>query len=109
MVGGRNTQIEVRFATKPEQARACAQELITQQPDVILASTTPAAIALQRETRTIPIIFVGVADPIGAGLITNLARPGANLSGLLSYEDTIRENGSRCSRKSRRTWTGLRW
>ena len=86
---GRNTQIEVRFATKPEQARACAQELITQQPDVILASTTPAAIALQRETRTIPIIFVGVADPIGAGLITNLARPGANLSGLLSYEDTI--------------------
>jgi putative tryptophan/tyrosine transport system substrate-binding protein len=85
---GRNAQIDVRFAT-PEQAHVRAQELVALQPDVILACTTPAALALQRASRTIPIIFVAVADPIGAGLVANLARPGANLTGALSYEDTI--------------------
>src|SRR6266481_4742947 len=86
---GRNAQIDVRFATNPEQVHVHAQELVALQPDVILACTTPAAIALQRESRTIPIIFVAVADPIDAGLVANLARPGGNLTGLLSYEDTI--------------------
>jgi putative ABC transport system substrate-binding protein len=85
---GRNAQIDVRFAT-PEQADVRAQELVALQPDVILACTTPAAVVLQRASRTIPIIFVAVADPIGAGLVANLARPGANLTGALSYEDTI--------------------
>jgi putative tryptophan/tyrosine transport system substrate-binding protein len=85
---GRNAQIDVRFAT-PEQAHVRAQELVALQPDVILACTTPAALALQRASRTIPIIFVAVADPIGAGLVANLARPGANLTGALSFEDTI--------------------
>jgi putative tryptophan/tyrosine transport system substrate-binding protein len=85
---GRNAQIDVHFAT-PEQAHVRAQELVALQPDVILACTTPAALALQRASRTIPIIFVAVADPIGAGLVANLARPGANLTGALSFEDTI--------------------
>jgi putative tryptophan/tyrosine transport system substrate-binding protein len=85
---GRNSQIDIRFAT-PEQAHVRAQELVALQPDVILARTTPAALALQRASRTIPTIFVSVADPIGAGLVASLARPGANLTGLLSYEDTI--------------------
>jgi len=68
---GRNAQIHIRFAT-PEQAQVLAQELIALQPDVILACTTPAALAVQRATRTIPITFVAVSDPIGAGLVTNL-------------------------------------
>jgi putative ABC transport system substrate-binding protein len=68
---GRNAQIDVRFAT-PEQAHARAQELVALQPDVILAGTTPAALAVQHASRTIPIIFVAVADPIGAGLVANL-------------------------------------
>lgn len=85
---GRNAQIDIRFAT-PEQAQVRAQELVALQPDVILACTTPAALAVQRATRTIPIIFVAVSDPIGAGLVANLARPGANLTGVLAFEDTI--------------------
>jgi len=68
---GRNTQIDIRFATS-EQAQVRAQELVALQPDVILACTTPAALAVQRATRTIPIVFVAVSDPIGAGLVTNL-------------------------------------
>ena len=85
---GRNAQIDVRIAT-PEQAHVRAEELVALQPDVILACTTPAALAVQRATRTIPIIFVAVSDPIGPGLVANLARPGANLTGVLSFEDTI--------------------
>jgi putative tryptophan/tyrosine transport system substrate-binding protein len=85
---GRNAQIDVRFAT-PEQAYPRAQELVALQPDVILACTPPAALAVQRASRTIPITFVAVSDPIGAGLVANLARPGANLTGVLSFEDTI--------------------
>ena len=83
---GRNARIHVRFVTTREQAHVRAQELVALQPDVIRACTTPAALALQRESRTIPIIFLAVADPIGAGVVANLARPGANLTGLLSYE-----------------------
>ena len=86
---GRNARFDVRFATSAEQIRALAQELIALQPDVILAGTTPPAIALQRESRTIPIVFAAVADPIGAGLVASLARPGGNLTGLLSFEDSL--------------------
>jgi putative ABC transport system substrate-binding protein len=75
MVGGRNAQIDVRFAT-PEQAHVLAQELVALQPDVILACTTPAALAVQRASWTIPIIFVAVSDPIRAGLVANLTQPG---------------------------------
>jgi putative ABC transport system substrate-binding protein len=86
---GRNVLIDVRFATSPEQLPVRARELVALKPDVILASTTVAAIALQRESRAIPIVFEAVSDPVGAGLVTNLARPGANITGLLTYEDTL--------------------
>jgi putative ABC transport system substrate-binding protein len=59
------------------------------QPDVILGHTPGATVALQRETRTIPIVFVNVSDPIGMGFITSLPRPGGNLTGVLHYEATI--------------------
>jgi putative tryptophan/tyrosine transport system substrate-binding protein len=60
-----------------------AKELVALQPDVILANSTPVTAALQRETRTIPIVFTGVtADPIGEGFVTSLARPGGNVTGL---------------------------
>ena len=58
-------------------------------PDVIFTSTTPAIKALQQETRTIPLIFVEVSDPTGAGVVASLARPGGNTTGLLFYEDSI--------------------
>jgi putative ABC transport system substrate-binding protein len=66
-----------------------ARELVARQPDVIFVYTTPLAAALQRESRTIPIVFAQVSDPVGSGLVTSLARPGGNLTGLLLYERGI--------------------
>jgi putative ABC transport system substrate-binding protein len=87
---GRNVRIDYRFAhANADQHQALAKELVAQQPDVILAHLTPVAAALQRETRTIPIVFVGVSDPVGSGFVASLARPGGNLTGLLLYEESI--------------------
>jgi putative ABC transport system substrate-binding protein len=61
--------------------RALAQELVGLQPDIILTDTTPATVALQRETRTIPIVFVGVADPVASGIVATLNQPGGNITG----------------------------
>jgi putative tryptophan/tyrosine transport system substrate-binding protein len=58
-----------------------AKELVELQPEVIFASTTPVTAALQRETRTIPIVFAGVTDPIGDGFVAGLPRPGGNITG----------------------------
>jgi putative ABC transport system substrate-binding protein len=87
---GRNVHFDVRFgASRPDSIQALAKELVALQPEVIVAHSTPVAAALQRETRTIPIVFVNVSDPIGAGYIANLARPGGNLTGVLHYEPGI--------------------
>ena len=89
---GRNLQIDYRYASaSPEKAQAYAKELVTLQPDVILAPSQVVAAVLQRETRVVPIVFVGVADPIGAGLIASLARPGGNLTGTLLNEPSVVE------------------
>src|SRR5258708_12271271 len=66
-----------------------AQELVALNPEVIFANTTPATKALQQETRTIPIIFVRVSDPRGAGVVASLGRPGGYITGFLFYEDSI--------------------
>ncbi len=86
---GRNLRIDYRFAPAGAQARLLARELIALQPDLILAQSTPATAAMQQETRTIPIVFAGVADPIGSGFAASLSRPGGNLTGLLQYEEGI--------------------
>jgi putative ABC transport system substrate-binding protein len=87
---GRNVRIDYRFAAaSADQFQPLAKQLVALQPDVILAHTTPVAAALQRESRVIPIVFVNVSDPIGAGFIASLARPGGNLTGLLHYEAGI--------------------
>ena len=87
---GRNVHIEHRFtAVRTERISALAKELIGLQPDVILAHSTACAAALQYETRTIPIVFVNVSDPIGLGLVASLARPGGNLTGVLHLEASI--------------------
>ena len=72
-----------------DQYQPLARGLVALQPDVIMAATTQPATALQRETRTIPIVFTNVSDPIGAGFVTSLARPGGNLTGVLLYEAGI--------------------
>jgi putative ABC transport system substrate-binding protein len=86
---GSNLRIDYRFAPAGAQARLLARELIALQPDVILTQSTPATAAMQQETRTIPIVFAGVADPIGSGFVASLSRPGGNLTGLLQYEEGI--------------------
>jgi ABC-type uncharacterized transport system substrate-binding protein len=84
---GRNVRIETRWgASDAERMRRDAAELVVLAPDVILASTTPAMSALQQATRTIPIVFSNIADPVGAGFVETLARPGGNATGFTVYE-----------------------
>ena len=85
----RNIHIDIRYARPIAQAPGLAKELVALQPDVILAQATPITAALQRETRTIPIVFVLVSDPIGSGFVASLARPGGNVTGLLNVEASI--------------------
>jgi putative ABC transport system substrate-binding protein len=86
---GRNVTIDYRFAPAGVEVRERAEELIALQPEVIVAHTTPVATALRGKTRSIPIVFVNVSDPIGAGLVDSFARPGGNVTGLLQYEAGI--------------------
>jgi putative ABC transport system substrate-binding protein len=84
---GHQVHIDARFAAgNPEQYSVIAKELVASQPDVIVAHTTLVTAALQRQTHAIPIVFVNVSDPIGAGFVVSLARPGGNLTGVLLYE-----------------------
>ncbi len=86
----RDIHIDARFAAgMADQYPVLAKELAALQPDVILSESTPAAVALQQETRAIPIVFVGVSDPLGAGLVASLARPGGNITGMMQYESGI--------------------
>ena len=83
-IDGRNLQIEYRWETG--DIRKAAMELVALSPDVILASTTPALVALQPATRTVPIVFAQVADPVSAGFVASMAQPGANITGFTNIE-----------------------
>jgi putative ABC transport system substrate-binding protein len=84
---GRNMQADYRWnAGDPNRARRNANELIALAPQVIVANGSPATAAVQAATTTIPIVFVGVIDPVGAGFVEGLARPGSNITGFLLYE-----------------------
>jgi len=87
---GRNVRMDLLwYGDDFNRIRAVAQELVGLQPDIILASSTPAAIALQRETRTIPIVFAYVADPVPSGLVPRLDRPGGNVTGFGGTEASL--------------------
>jgi putative ABC transport system substrate-binding protein len=82
-VEGRNVVIEYRDAEgKPERLPALAAELVALKVDVIVAPAPPAALAARHATRTLPIVFIGAGDPVTSGLVTSLARPGGNVTGL---------------------------
>ena len=86
-VNGRNVRIEYRRgAGDADRIRRYAAELVALAPDAILASGTSTAGALQQATRTVPIVLVNVADPVGAGFVDSLARPGGNITGFLNFE-----------------------
>jgi putative tryptophan/tyrosine transport system substrate-binding protein len=83
----RNLWMEIRWGGGDvSRTRTFAKELVSLQPDVILTQGTPGTAALQPETRTIPIVFVVVADPVGPGFVTSLSRPGGNITGFINSE-----------------------
>jgi ABC-type uncharacterized transport system substrate-binding protein len=87
---GNNLRIEVRWTTgDTDRIRTLAKELVDLRPDVILGQTTPVTDALIRGTRTIPIVFVTVSDPIASGFATSLARPGGNVTGFALFESSM--------------------
>ena len=82
-IEGRNIRLDTRWVS-PEDAEArqrFAKELVALQPDLILSSVTPTTAALLQQTRTIPIVFATVSDPVGSGFVASLARPGGNVTG----------------------------
>jgi putative ABC transport system substrate-binding protein len=87
---GRNVQIDYRWAGgDPDKARTFARELIGLMPDVIVPSTNQVTRILQQETRTVPIVFAFVGDPVGSGFVASLARPGKNITGFANFENSI--------------------
>ena len=87
---GRDVRIDYRWAAvDAASSHRQAQELLTLAPDVIIAVATPNVVALQQATRTVPIVFVGVTDPVGAGLVESLAHPGGNTTGFSIFEYSI--------------------
>lgn len=84
---GRNVRIDTRWgADDVDRERGYAAELVALTPDIVLASGTLSVTALQHVSRTLPIVFVGVTDPVGAGFVDSLARPGGNVTGFMIYE-----------------------
>jgi len=87
---GGNMRIDTRWGEDDvERERRYATELLALGPDVILASGTLSVAPLQRSSRTLPIVFVGVVDPVGGGIVDNLARPGGNATGFLVFEYSL--------------------
>jgi putative tryptophan/tyrosine transport system substrate-binding protein len=87
---GRNIKIETRWAGgDPGKARTFAKELVAMAPDVIVPNSNMVTTVLRHETRTIPIVFVFVGDPVGSGFVASLAKPGANLTGFALFEPAI--------------------
>jgi len=100
---GRNVQIDTRWATSNADAvRRHAAELVALAPDVILTPGASTVGPLLQVTRTVPIVFVVVADPVGAGFVQNLARPGGMLPGSWHSNSASAESGSNCSSRLRR-------
>ena len=89
-IDNRNIRMDVRWAAgNVDRMQMFAKELVGLQPDVMLANSTPATAAFQRETRTIPIVFAGPSDPVGDGFVAGLPRPGGNITGLIGQEASL--------------------
>jgi putative ABC transport system substrate-binding protein len=86
----RNIRIDIRWGTLDAESRQrSAKELVALQPDLILSHTTAITAALLQQTRTIPIVFVQVVDPVGSGLVASIPRPGGNVTGFINLEGSM--------------------
>ena len=89
---GRNIHVDYRWiGGDADRAKANAAELVSQKPDVIVTNSTLSLAAVRNETNTIPVVFVGVGDPVGQGFVSSLAHPGGNITGFSSFEFLISE------------------
>jgi putative ABC transport system substrate-binding protein len=88
-VEGRNIRIDTRWAVNADAMHQSAKELVALQPDLILSHSTPTTAALLQETRTIPIVFGTVSDPVGSGFVASFPRPGGNVTGFTNIEPTM--------------------
>jgi putative ABC transport system substrate-binding protein len=89
-IEGKNIRTDYRFAAgDPALFKTYAAELVGLSPDAILAGTPPAVAALRQQTRTIPLVFVLVVDPVGLGFVQSLARPGGNITGFGSFDASL--------------------
>ena len=87
---GRNLRVEYRWAAgNADNIRKYAAELVATKPDVIVGSGTPTVTSLEQATRTVPVVFVQVTDPVGAGVVESLARPGGNVTGFTNFEYSL--------------------
>ena len=87
---GRNIQIDYRWAAaERSKAQVLAEELVKTRPDLIVACAGPAAVAISQVTRSIPVVFVQVIDPVALGIVRSMARPGENLTGFTHFEAAI--------------------
>jgi putative tryptophan/tyrosine transport system substrate-binding protein len=87
---GRNIRIDIRWATSDAALiEGAAKALVALQPDLILSPTTPSTASLLQQTRTIPIVFLQVADPVGSGFVVSLPRPGGNATGFVNLEGSM--------------------
>ena len=87
---GRNLHLDIRWGPDdPSRYPRQAAELVAMAPDVLVAPTSFTLAALQRATRSVPIVFMGVIDPVGAGFVSSLAKPGGNTTGFIAFEYTI--------------------
>jgi putative ABC transport system substrate-binding protein len=87
---GRNLHLDIRWAPgNTELMRASAKELVGLQPNVIVTQSTPVTAAVRRETSTIPVVFAAVADPVGSGFVASLSRPGGNVTGFGSLQESM--------------------
>jgi putative tryptophan/tyrosine transport system substrate-binding protein len=87
---GRNVRIELRWGGgDTDRMRALAQDLVGLQPDIIFTNATTTTAVLRRATRTIPIVFVGLFDPVASGIVARLDRPGGNITGFAFYQDSL--------------------
>jgi putative tryptophan/tyrosine transport system substrate-binding protein len=89
-IDGRNVRMDIRWhGDDANRIRALAQELVGLQPEIIMTSTTVETVAVQRETRTIPIVFMSVGDPVASGIVPRLDRPGGNVTGFATFETSL--------------------